>query len=1484
MHKKHYPMAFRALIFLLCLGSGLALSAQSDCTLSGGDLSSVEGSSYIPVCLDDGDDALTEVVRTGFVGGTSQYFFTNPAGFIQEIPTSGPPFDFRGTGTGEIVIWSVSYTGTLSNAEIGDNICAAGSDGCFSLSNPIILNRKAGDGCDVFCVADGGTLSLTDGGGDRQDLCIVEGSAPTVAVTLEGPVRGDEATFLITDDNGNILAIPSDAGPFDLSGAGSGTCLIWHLAFDEGLTGLEVGNSPDDFDGCFSLSNPITVEREAVDGGTISLDDGSDATTICVGDGVPDPINVNVEGAEGPNAAWVITDESLNILDIPMGPPFDLEGAGGGTCLIWYLSFADGIEGAAVGANAADLAGCFDLSNPITVVRNDPEGGTISFTDGDSDTVTICAGDGIDDPLDVSLEGASGANMAWVITDDSLNILDLPTGPPFNLEGAGGGTCLIWHLSFFDLAGAAVGANAADLAGCFDLSNPLTVVREGVNGGTIALADGSDATSICAGDGIADPLNVTLEGAEGANMAWVITDDSLNILDLPTGPPFDLEGAGGGTCLIWHLSFADGLQGAAVGANAADLAGCFSLSNPITVERNSPEGGTITFTDRDSDTVTICAGDGLNDPLDVTLEGASGTNMAWVITDDSLNILDLPTGPPFNLEGAGGGTCLIWHLSFADGLEGATVGANAADLAGCFDLSNPLTVIREGVNGGTIALAEGGDITAICAGDGVADPIDVTLEGAEGANMAWVITDEDLNILDLPAGPPFDLEGAGPGTCLIWHLSFADGLQGAEVGASAAGLEGCFSLSNPIIVVRVGAEGGTISFTGIDSDTVSICANDGIDDPLDVTLEGAEGANMVWVITDDSLNILDLPAGPPFNLEGVEGGTCLIWHLSFADLEGATVGANAADLVGCFDLSNPLTVIREAPEGGSISFTGNNPDEIFTCANDGLPDSIDVVLTDASGSNMAWLITDTLLNILDIPAGPPFDLEGAGAGICLIWHLSFADGLTGLEVGGNALDIDGCFGVSNPLVVNRQTPDGGTISFTESASDTISICSGDGMADVVDVTRTGEIGDVAWVITDENLNILDVPEAFPLDFDPVQPGTYLIWSLSFTDNVPVVDNAGDLTGCFDLSNPLTVIAETPVGGLISFTDFAADTVTICVGDGESDALNVDLLDASGPNMAWVITDDSLNILDLPMGPPFDLEGAGEGTCLIWHLSFADGLEGAAVGANAADLAGCFDLSNPLTVIRDSGDSCVATGNLGAIVINEVDASGMIELRNLSDRVINFAELSLGGNGSFLKIGDLDLDCGDLLAKPGERVSVNLGTFINPEADELALIRGEDYSDEGNIFSYVAWGDGQRDGEELALSANLWDSNITLNGPSQDLSIQRVTDADDIMYGLSTPTPCAPNVLSVGTTDRPAVDAFSLYPNPVSGDFTLEVSGLRANDTRLHILDLNGRPILEQRLNAVDGRFRVSAEHLPAGTYLLRLTNVAGISVARFVKK
>ena len=46
----------------------------------------------------------------------------------------------------------------------------------------------------------------------------------------------------------------------------------------------------------------------------------------------------------------------------------------------------------------------------------------------------------------------------------------------------------------------------------------------------------------------------------------------------------------------------------------------------------------------------------------------------------------------------------------------------------------------------------------------------------------WIVTDADGKILGLPddfSGVDFD--GAGPGTCLVLHISYVDGLQGLGI-------------------------------------------------------------------------------------------------------------------------------------------------------------------------------------------------------------------------------------------------------------------------------------------------------------------------------------------------------------------------------------------------------------------------------------------------------------------------------------------------------------------------------------------------------------------------------------------------------------------------------------------------------------------------------------------------------------------------------
>jgi len=533
----------------------------------------------------------------------------------------------------------------------------------------------------------------------------------------------------------------------------------------------------------------------------------------------------------------------------------------------------------------------------------------------------ICV-DGTPDYINVDLTNAQGYFQQWVITDAEQNILALPQSPPFEFDGAGAGVCQIWHLSYAFLFNLNVGVNLNDLYGWYDLSNSIEVVRTQPDGGTLE----GGPFYFTVGDGEADNIPegaITVSGGSGSNSQWVVTDDLGNILGLPPSPyVVDFDGAGPGTCLVWYLRFEDGLTGAEVGNNASDLKGCFSLSNPIEVVRTpfvdggKLEGGPFEF----------CVGDEVADNImegAITLSENVGSNSQWVITDDQGNILGLPPSPyVVNFDGAGPGTCLVWHLSFEDGLEGAEVGNNAAtDLVGNYDLSNPIEVVRTQPDGGTL---EGGPFY-FTVGDGEADNIPegaITVSGGSGSNSQWVVTDDLGNILGLPPSPyVVDFDGAGPGTCLVWYLRFEDGLTGAEVGNNASDLKGCFSLSNPIEVIRTEQtkpckiDGGKLT----SDDYYVFCVGDKEPDyATGIVLTGNGGGDSQWIVTDLNGTILGLPPSPDaVNFDGAGEGICLVWHLSYQDdLVGLAEGNNAfEDLTGCFDLSNPIPVFRFDSEG-----------------------------------------------------------------------------------------------------------------------------------------------------------------------------------------------------------------------------------------------------------------------------------------------------------------------------------------------------------------------------------------------------------------------------------------------------------------------------------------------------------------------------------------------------------------------------------------
>ena len=531
-------------------------------------------------------------------------------------------------------------------------------------------------------------------------------------------------------------------------------------------------------------------------------------------------------------------------------------------------------------------------------------------------------------------------------------------------------------------------------------------------------------------DGIEDMVSgITLDDSEavGTNDSWVITDDLGEILGLPPTltdvENVNFDGAGPGVCLIWYLRY-ESITGLAVGENTDDLTGSFDFSNSITVTRNSFGAGVLTggpFEFVVDGTPDMVSGIELDD------SNITAMNQTYVITDDQNNILGIPPDlaalEGVNFDGAGAGTCFIWHLSYEDGLTGLEPGNNVSDLMGVYGLSNSIMVTRNAIMGATI---EGGPFTFVI--DGTENMVSgITLDdtNVNGPNTTFIITDDSGNILGLPPtitdleGVNFD--GAGPGVCLIWHLTYGDNLEGLEPGMNANDLMGDFVLSNSITVNRSGAAvlgGGDYTFV---VDSIPDMANE-----LTIDTSNVYGMNTSFVITDDQNNILGLPptleAAKGVNFDGAGSGTCLIWHITHEDdLMNLEAGKNVSELEGAYLLSNSITVQRDPIMGGTIA---GGP---FTFTVDGTPDMVSGITlddTDVNGPLTTWVITDDQGNILGLPPTlmdvEGVDFDGAGVGVCLIWHLTYGEKLEGLEVGSNTNDLMGAFSLSNSIMVTRE--------------------------------------------------------------------------------------------------------------------------------------------------------------------------------------------------------------------------------------------------------------------------------------------------------------------------------------------------------------------------------------------------------------------------------------------------------------------------------
>ncbi len=532
------------------------------------------------------------------------------------------------------------------------------------------------------------------------------------------------------------------------------------------------------------------------------------------------------------------------------------------------------------------------------------------------------------------------------------------------------------------------------------------------------------------------------------------------------------------------------------------------------------------------------------------------------------------------------------------------------------------------------------------------------------------------------------------------------------------------------------------------------------------------------------------------------------------------------DVTGLYQIAAYADCAVSAPE---IFIAGSDLVEVSVCVGDGEEDFVDVDQTGGLDVGIeGWVIArNDDGTILGLPAEPPFEFDGIEAGVCAIYNIRYNDGITGLEVDGNIGDLEGCFELSNPILVDRVSEGGvcDTCEFVLEMSDsfgdgwngaTIDIIV-DGIVALDDATLdNGALGTLPFT----NVNEAEITVVVGSEGTFPEEVSYRI-----LDNVGQEIAVGDLTTvpeafrgfCLDCLLPEVEIAIIP---LCDQGEFIVTLLTSSLSESTQYTVTNDV---TGDE----IIIDSLGSMDYG---PFSIDTAPFTISVI------------------PDDAACtitFDVAE--TGCPPVNDNCM--GALG-----------------ISDGVTSIANTDLAA------IDDVP-NCGQDAASLGIWYFINDGgTAIDVTIDTF----GSGYD------TYLAYYTGSCDA--LICEGNnddaggLLQSEINFNtgGTGENIYILATgfgTNTGDLILNVT-----ADGLLSTG--EESFVDGdITLFPNPAINDLTISSREMIEN---VSVYNLSGQVVLQKSVNATQDLLDVS--NLTSGVYLMQLTSNGQSVTKKFIKR
>ncbi|PHI18531.1 hypothetical protein CEQ90_17430 [Lewinellaceae bacterium SD302] len=1135
-----------------------------------GTVATVDGLTEFNTCPGDGIDDIFFFENSGNTASNFTYLVTDADNVILGIPDDNE-VNLEGAGLGACRIWGLAYEGNLL-AIPGDNATdAILADGCFSLTDNFVTANRI--------EPDGGTVVTFDGE-TEVTTCPGDGVADVITfVSLDA--TGPQFAFVVTDENNIIIGFPGET--IDFENQDPGVCRVWGLSYD----GVILASPGDDAaavelaSGCFSLSSDfVTVNRLEAEGGTVSTEDGDTEVSICPSDPSSSLVQFDSTGTTLGSFAYVIAGDDDVVLGVlQSGDQFNFSFIGEGVYRVYGLGFDGTIlasPGDSLGVDQLATE-CFVLSdNFVTVTSTDPEGGTVSTVDGETE-IFVCPGDMISDIVAFASVGASGGDFTYLVTDENNIVLSVPSGNEVDFDAAGFGVCRLWGLSYQGELDVEEGDDATGqlATSCFSLSdNFVTVIREDIAGGTVATVTGETEVFTCPGDGNPDLVNVVSTGANGNEFTYVVTDENNIILNVTNDNPLDFDGAGEGNCRIWGLAYAGTLT-AMEGDDAASAmlaSGCFSLSdNFITVVRVVPEGGNIATIDGELER-EVCAGTGESGLVEWEITGASNGAYTNLITQDGIVLLATEDNS-FDFGNAATGTYAVYGLAYSGTLS-ASVGTPIDEelASNCFDLTDDfITIDVKNVDACEIFVvgSNTGNNTYLCQSnpdDGLLNFFSCSANAGE--NYQYVITTTDDVIVFLIPETSFDFGALPLQEVRVYAISHCGDLNPNLIGANITDEDlspDCFDVTdNFISVINGEPEAGEISLSENTPEPFCVSNGNGM-----VTVETTSTSPLGYatIVTDLEGVVLQISLDGTADFNDLPSGQYLIYGASFAGnlviQEGDDI--NSVDVSdNCFDVSSPLEFFRADDIDGGIVSSQDGLDTFIYCPGYSESEFL-IVNSTIMGVPYRYLLTDALGNIV-IPEAFSniFGFGNVAPGTYRVYGYAFSGNITA-SFGANVATAelsDSCYALSeNFITVIREDVVGGTVMTIDGeVSVDIDLSSGTTSIDVI-ADGAPDMGNYAFVVTDENNIVLGFGDGPTFDFADAGEGVCRVWGLSYQGDllVEMGDNAAEdtlATSCFELSENFVEVTRTEDGDNAPATQPTAITLSAYPNPVAGDQLNL----------------------------------------------------------------------------------------------------------------------------------------------------------------------------------------------------------------------------------------------------------------------------------------------------------------------------------------